>query len=210
MSLAGLRADYQKGELLERDVDPDPLAQFRRWFDEATSAGVVEPNAMTLATIGDDGYPASRVVLLKGVDPRGFTFFTNYESQKGRELAARPRASLTFCWLLAQRQVCVRGDVERLPEQESSEYFATRPRGSQLGAWASDQSRPVATRDELDARLAAVEARFAGDVPRPPHWGGYVVVPRRIELWQGRTNRMHDRLVYTRDGNGWALSRLCP
>lgn len=205
-----LRKDYRLGELLEADVDPDPLAQFRRWFDDAAAAGVLEPNAMTLATLGADGYPSSRVVLLKGVDARGFSFFTNHGSQKGRELDACPRASLTFCWLAAQRQVCVRGDVARLPDAESDEYFASRPRGSQLGAWASDQSLPVASRDALDARLAGAEARFTGEVPRPPHWGGFVVAPRRIELWQGRTNRMHDRLVYTRDVEGWRLSRLCP
>ncbi len=210
MSLQELREDYRLGALLEAEVDADPIAQFRRWFDDAVAAGTLEPNAMTLATLGADGYPSSRVVLLKGVDARGFSFFTNYDSQKGRELAACPRASLTFAWLSMQRQVCVRGDVTRLPGAESDEYFASRPRGSQQGAWASEQSRAVADRAALDARLAAVEARFPGDVPRPPHWGGFVLAPLRVELWQGRTNRMHDRLVYTREGAGWTLSRLCP
>ncbi|MCC6646615.1 MAG: pyridoxamine 5'-phosphate oxidase [Polyangiaceae bacterium] len=210
MSLADLREEYRRGALGDADVDADPFAQFRAWFDDAVAAGVAEPNAMTLSTVGLDGYPSSRVVLLKALDARGFTFFTNYDSQKGRELAACPRASLTFLWLATQRQVTARGDVERVPEAESNEYFATRPRGSQLGAWASDQSRHVASRAALDARLAEAEARFPGEVPRPPHWGGFVLRPTRVELWQGRTNRMHDRLVYARDGERWALSRLCP
>ena len=210
MSLADLRTDYRLSELHEAHVDADPLTQFRGWFDAAVAAGVPEPNAMTLATLGSDGYPATRVVLLKGVSDRGLSFFTNYESQKGRQLADNPRASATFLWKEVQRQVSVQGDVERLPLAESDEYFASRPRGSQLGAWASKQSEPATGRAELDARLAEVEARYPGVVPRPPHWGGYLLVPTRVELWQGRTNRMHDRLVYTRAAEGWVVSRLFP
>lgn len=210
MSLADLREDYRRGALDEDDVDADPIEQVRRWLDDAVSGGAVEPTAMTLATIGDDGYPATRTVLLKGVDARGLTFFTNYDSDKGRDLTGRPRASLTLLWKELQRQVCIRGDVERLPETESDEYFASRPRGSQLGAWASLQSRPAKNREELDARLAEIDTRYPDAVPRPPHWGGFLVVPRRVELWQGRTNRMHDRLVYERDGESWRLSRLFP
>jgi pyridoxamine 5'-phosphate oxidase len=198
--------------LTEADLLDDPIALFERWYAEAQAAGVPQADAMTLATATPDGVPSARVVLLKGVDARGFRFFTNEESRKGRELAANPQAALTVLWAPLERQVRVGGAVQRLPAAESDAYFATRPRGSQLGAWASQQSRPIPSRDELDARWARLEERYAGrEVPRPPHWGGYRVRPLALEFWQGRTNRMHDRFVYTRapDG-GWRRERLQP
>ena len=193
------------------DVDPDPLAQFERWFAEAVAAGVPEPNAMGVSTVGPDGAPSVRYVLLKGVDERGFQFFTNYGSRKGREIEGNPHVALVFRWFALARQVTVAGSARRLPDEESDAYFATRPRGSQLGAWASPQSEVLADRRELEARWAEVEARFAGrDVPRPPHWGGYLVVPARVELWQGRENRLHDRVRYLWQGSRWQVDRLAP
>lgn len=198
--------------LTEADLLDDPIALFRRWFDEAVAAELPEVNAMTLATADRDGRPSARTVLLKGVDGRGFEFFTNYESRKARELDANPHAALVFLWAPLHRQVRVTGDVTRLTAAESDAYFATRPRGSQLGAWASAQSRPIADRDELDGRWRRLEREYAGrEVPRPPHWGGYRVVPREIEFWQGRANRMHDRFAYTRAADGgWRRERLQP
>jgi pyridoxamine 5'-phosphate oxidase len=192
-------------------VDPDPIAQFRAWFDEARDAGIFEPEAMALATVGADGRPTCRYVLLRGLDERGFAFFTNYESAKARALAERPYAALTFAWLDMHRSVRVEGGVQRLPEADSDAYFASRPRGAQIGAWASPQSRVLAGRAELERSVAAVEARFEGaDIPRPPNWGGYVVRPERVELWQGQLDRLHDRLRYERDGGGWRIERLAP
>ena len=199
-------------ELTEDDLLPDPVALVRRWFADARAAGVEQHDAMTLATVAPDGRLSARVVLLKGIDPRGFAFFTNYESRKSRELDANPQAALVLLWTPLQRQVRVSGRVERLSAEESDAYFATRPRGSQLGAWASRQSRPLADRAELEARWAALDARYAGaTVPRPPHWGGYRVEPDEIEVWQGRANRLHDRFRYRRgpDG-GWTYERLQP
>ena len=198
--------------LSEADLAPDPFAQFQAWFDTALAAGLPEPNAMTLATATPDGRPSARMVLIKGVDPRGFVFYTNYESRKGRELEANPWAALVFYWPELERQIRIEGRVERVAAEESDAYFASRPLGSRLGAWASPQSQVIPGRDVLEARLRDLEARFAsGDVPRPPHWGGYRVVPEAVEFWQGRPSRLHDRLRYTRQADGrWAIERLAP
>jgi pyridoxamine 5'-phosphate oxidase len=199
------------GALTEDDLTPDPLALVRRWVADAQAAGVEQHDAMTLATATPDGRPSARAVLLKGIDARGFAFFTNYESRKAHELDANPRAALVLLWIPLQRQVRASGRVERLSEEESDAYFATRPRGSQLGAWASAQSRPLPDRGELEARWAALDERWAGGVvPRPPHWGGYRVEPDEVELWQGRASRLHDRFAYVRTPGGWTRERLSP
>jgi pyridoxamine 5'-phosphate oxidase len=198
-------------ELTEADLLPDPIALVQRWFTDAQAAGIEQHDAMTLATTTPDGRPSARVVLLKGIDQRGFAFFTNYESRKGRELDANPQAALVLLWTPLQRQVRIGGRVERLSAEESDAYFATRPRGSQLGAWASRQSQPLQDRAELETRWAALEERYAGGVvPRPPHWGGYRVEPDEIEVWQGRANRLHDRFRYVRSAGGWTHARLQP
>ena len=209
--LAALRRDYTRADLTEQEADADPIRFFQRWFEEALKAGVREPNAMTLATVGADGQPAARIVLLKGADERGFVFYTNYESRKGRELAAHPRAALVFWWQELERQVRVEGAVEKVTSEESDAYFASRPRPSRLGAWASDQSRPLPDRETLEQELAEVSERYPeGDVPRPTHWGGYRVVPTLVEFWQGRASRLHDRIEYARTPEGWATQRLAP
>lgn len=193
------------------DVDPDPITQFERWFGDAVSAGVDEPNAMTVATATPQGAPSSRHVLLRGVDHRGFVFFTNYTSRKAREITLNPRVALVFRWQALGRQVVVTGTARRIDGEESDAYFRTRPRSSQLGAWASPQSQVLEGRDELEDRFAEVEARFAGrDVPRPPHWGGIVVAPATVEFWQGRESRLHDRIRYRLDGSQWRIERLAP
>lgn len=198
-------------ELHERDLHADPMLQFAGWFEEVLAAGLSEPYAMTLATAGADAVPSARTVLLKGHDENGFVFFTNHGSRKGAELAANPHAALVFYWNPLDRQVCVRGAVARLPDAESEAYWATRPRGSKLGAWASKQSRALESRAVLDERVQELEERFGDDIPLPDFWGGYRVTPITIEFWQGRTDRLHDRFRYTRvPGEGWHLTRLYP
>ena len=212
--LARMRVDYRRDELDVGDLADTWYEQLARWLEDATAAGVVEPNAMVLATAGDDGTPSSRTVLCKDVDERGVVFYTNYTSAKSRELRTLRRAAATFPWLAIQRQVSLRGDVERVTPEETRAYWVTRPRGSQLGAWASAQSTYVRDRDALDTALAATERRFAGtdEVPVPPHWGGWRIVPDRIEFWQGRTNRMHDRLCFEQNpvDRMWRVRRLAP
>lgn len=210
--IADLRRSYTRAALDERDVDPDPTVQFRRWFREALDAKAVEPNAMTLATVTADGTPDARIVLLKGADARGFVFYTDYRGQKAQELAARPRAALVFWWAELERQVRVVGMVERTSREESAAYFATRPRGSQIGAWTSRQSSVLPDRGALERDFAATQERFAkgGEVPLPEHWGGYRVVPIAYEFWQGRASRLHDRIRYAREGERWKRERLSP
>ena len=189
----------------------DPLEQFSGWYEHAVAAGVVEPEAMALATSTPDGFPSVRFVLLKGVDERGVEFFTNYESSKSRELAANPRAALATLWKPLERQVRLEGAVERLTDEESDEYFASRSRGSQLGAWASRQSQAIPDRDWLENRLAEMDASYPAEVPRPPHWGGFRLVPHTLEFWEGRPNRLHDRELFTRGADGaWHSRRLSP
>jgi len=195
----------------ELDAEADPLAMFTRWWEEAEDSGLLLPEAMSLATATPDGAPSVRMILLKGVDERGFRFFTNYESRKADELEANPQAALGFYWSVLERQVRVEGRVTRLSEAESDAYFQTRGRGSRVGAWASDQSRPIADRAGLESRAAEVQARFGrAEIPLPPHWGGYVLEPGRIEFWQGRADRLHDRLAYTRAEDDWRVTRLQP
>ncbi|MCA8089755.1 pyridoxamine 5'-phosphate oxidase [Burkholderia anthina] len=212
-TLADLRINYSRASLDEADAAPDPFAQFDRWFKEALAAKLPEPNTMTLATVGDDGRPSARIVLIKGVDERGFVFFTNYESRKGRELAVHPQAALLFYWIELERQVRIEGRIEKTSADESDRYFASRPLGSRIGAWASEQSAVIDSRATLEAREKDVVERYGENPPRPPHWGGYRVVPDAIEFWQGRPSRLHDRLLYTRDATaapGWTISRLSP
>jgi pyridoxamine 5'-phosphate oxidase len=211
-SIADLRRNYALRELHEAEVNPNPFRQFQTWFDEAIASELPEPNAMTLATATPAGMPSARVVLLKGFDDRGFVFYTNYESRKGQQLTENPQAALVFWWAELERQVRIEGTVERVPGQESDAYFQSRPLGSQLGAWASDQSREIPDRSVLEDRLQALKQQYQQDqVPRPPHWGGFRVIPTAIEFWQGRPSRLHDRLLYRlmKDGS-WKIQRLSP
>jgi pyridoxamine 5'-phosphate oxidase len=216
MNIADLRQEYMRAGLSEASADPDPLRQFARWFEDALRARLPLPNAMTLATVSHSGAPAARVVLLKGIEEGGFAFYTNYLSRKGRELEARPAACLVFLWSALERQVRVDGNVEKVTGAESDAYFASRPLGARLSAWASAQSERVTSRTVLEKSMAEARARHGDDPPRPPHWGGYRLAPQAIEFWQGRADRLHDRLLYRRSDSSeqekaaWAIERLSP
>lgn len=212
-SIANLRQNYNLAGLRETEINPNPIQQFAHWFDRALDADLLEPNAMTLATATPDGQPSARIVLLKGFGDRGFTFYTNYDSDKGKQLQDNPQAALVFLWDKLERQVRIEGRVEKLSAEESDAYFHSRPKASQLGAWASAQSQKISSRQVLEANLAALETKYAQatEIPRPPHWGGFLVVPRLIEFWQGRPSRLHDRLIYCLQTDGtWQISRLSP
>jgi pyridoxamine 5'-phosphate oxidase len=212
ISLADLRREYTQAGLDARDLDPDPLKQFAKWFEQALKAGIREPNAMILATVGVDAQPSARIVLLKGVDQRGFTFFTSYQSRKAAELEHNSKAALNFPWVELERQVNVAGRVTKLGRDESEAYFKVRPRGSRLGALASHQSAVIRDRGVLESRMRELEAQFPGDeIPMPAYWGGYCLAPSEMEFWQGRPNRLHDRFRYSRAENGpWIVNRLAP
>ena len=210
-AIANLRQDYKLHALLEADANPDPIVQFQTWFNESVAAQLPEPNAMTVATATPDGIPSARVVLLKGFDDRGFVFFTNYDSHKGQELQANPHAAIVFLWTELERQVRIQGTVERISAVESDKYYYSRPAGSRLGAWASEQSEVIADRTVLETRLEQLQTEYPdGDIARPSHWGGFRVMPTLIEFWQGRSSRLHDRLRYQRVGAGWTIDRLSP
>lgn len=208
--IAQLRNDYALKTLDERDVDRDPLKQFGLWMVEAIHARVPEPTAMTLATADAKGRPSARIVLLKGVDPRGFVFFTNYQSRKGRDLAENPNAAMTFLWKELERQVRIEGRMEKVTQEESGSYFATRPLGSRIGAWASPQSDVIESRIWLENRWEELGRQHGADPPLPPHWGGYRLLPGYLEFWQGRQSRLHDRVAYTRANDKWTTARLAP
>ncbi len=207
-----VEAPGTRDPLSKRDLDPDPIAQFRIWLDDARDAGIRLPEAVALATVDAGGSPSVRHVLLRGLDERGFVFYTNYESRKGRELEANPRAGMAFYWRELDRQVCVSGTVRRTGREESEEYFRTRPREARVGAWASRQSEVARSREELDARYREIDARYpSNEVPLPPNWGGYRLTPEAVEFWKGREHRLHDRFRYTRQPDGgWVIERLFP
>jgi pyridoxamine 5'-phosphate oxidase len=211
-SIADIRTDYKLHSLDETDVASDPVAQFTRWWDEAINSAVDEVNAMTLATASKEGHPSARIVLLKGYDAQGFIFFTNYNSQKGKELEDNPRAALVFFWKELERQVRIEGIVAKIPDSESDTYFESRPAGSRIGAWASPQSETISDRKVIEHNFLDFENKYGtGDIPRPPHWGGYIVKTTLFEFWQGRSSRLHDRIQYTiQPGGNWKIERLAP
>jgi pyridoxamine 5'-phosphate oxidase len=209
-ALADLRKSYERNELDEAACADDPLRQFETWLEQAIKAQLPEPNAMTLATVGADGRPSTRIVLLKGLDARGLVWYTNYDSRKGRELAHDPRAALQFHWVELERVVRIEGQVEKVSAEESDAYYTTRPLDSRIGAWASPQSQPITSRAVLVANAAKAAARHGLNPPRPPHWGGYRLVPDRWEFWQGRRSRLHDRVLYTHEAGRWQRQRLAP
>lgn len=210
-SIADIRKDYRLRSLSEADVQADPIAQFRVWWDEAVSSAVGEVNAMTLATVSAESRPSARIVLLKGFDENGFMFFTNYQSRKGKEIDANPHAALVFFWQELERQVRIEGGIEKVSEAESDTYYHSRPQGSQIGAWASPQSEVIAGRETIESNYASLEQKFgAGEVPRPGFWGGYIVRPSMIEFWQGRSSRLHDRIRYDLADGDWRITRLAP
>lgn len=210
MSIADLRKDYMQGALDEADAKPNPFDLFKQWFDEALKAELPEPNAMTLATVNAQGKPAARIVLIKGLDERGLTFFTNYESRKGQEIEANPNGCLLFHWTELERQVRIEGTIEKVSPEESDEYYASRPLGSRIGAWASPQSQMLPNRDALQALVDTKASELGANPPRPPQWGGYRLRPSYFEFWQGRPSRLHDRLAYTLGDLRWEISRLAP
>lgn len=208
--IENIRREYRNEELLVSEAEPDPFMQFDRWFRQALNSGLVDPNAMTLATAASNGYPSARIVLLKGYDSDGFVFYTNYESRKGNELLENPRSALVFYWDVLSRQVRVEGRAKKLPAEDSEKYFRTRPYDSQISAWASDQSAEITDRASLEKKVEALKQKFGKRVPLPPFWGGYRVIADRMEFWQGRPGRLHDRIEYRRDGSEWIKRRLAP
>jgi pyridoxamine 5'-phosphate oxidase len=210
VNIAELRQEYMRAGLAEAQADPDPLRQFERWFEDAVRAKLPLPNAMTLATTGAGDVPTARIVLLKGIDAGGFVFYTNYRSRKGREIEAKSMACLLFLWSDLERQVRIEGEVEKVSARDSDEYFVTRPLGARLSAWASNQSESVASRQILEKAMDEARRRHGDNPSRPPHWGGYRLLPRAIEFWQGRADRLHDRLLYERADAGWKIRRLAP
>jgi len=210
IDIENIRREYKLAELHESEVSKDPIEQFKIWFDQAVHAQAIEVNAMTLATIDEFGFPSARIVLLKSVEERGFIFFTNYQSHKGQDLEANPMAALVFFWPILERQVRIKGIVEKVEAQLSDEYFHSRPIGSQLGAWASPQSEVIDGRTVLENNLKRASIQYGDNIPRPPHWGGYLVIPNELEFWQGRPNRLHDRIRYTKKNGNWQIDRLAP
>ncbi|MGG9970642.1 pyridoxamine 5'-phosphate oxidase [Ferruginibacter sp. SUN002] len=211
-TIAAIRKDYQQHTLTEKDVSQDPLQQFGQWWDDAIKSEIDEVNAMTLATVKSDGTPSARIVLLKGFDERGFTFYTNYNSNKGKELDEGKKACLVFFWKELERQIRITGITERVSEKESDAYFNSRPEASKIGAWSSPQSLPIFNRDVIEENVVKFKEQFSNDpIPRPPHWGGYIVKPTTVEFWQGRPSRLHDRILYTlQEDGGWKIERLAP
>lgn len=209
-NLADIRRNIDSDGLRQSDMARDPFAQFAAWMNDALRSDILDANAMTVATVGNDNKPSARVVLLKGFDENGFVFFTNYESKKGRDLAANPNASLNFFWPQLHRQIAIYGSIEKVSREESEKYFKSRPVDSQIAAWASAQSSEIASREVLETRFDEFREKFGTQVPLPPFWGGYRLTPGRFEFWQGRQNRMHDRFCYTREGESWQIHRLSP
>lgn len=210
--ISSLRKEYKRGDLIEQSIPEDPIALFAQWFSETGAMNISEPNAMILTTVSKEGKPSSRAVLLKGLEQGSFVFFTNYESRKAQDILLNPHVSLLFLWLDAERQIRIEGKATKISIQESEQYFATRPRESQLGAWASDQSKPISSREELEKKFKEMELRFQGieHIPMPEHWGGFAVSPMSIEFWQGRIGRLHDRIQYQKQGDSWTKQRLNP